>query len=99
MVEQMLFGVVEVVDKLLEQMDVKHYLMFLFDIVEQKVEVVVQDLTEMVELVVAVAVVVMIVAVVERLDDDDKVDFENMDDDGYYYCQQLIVVVLLVVPV
>lgn len=81
MVEQMLFVVVEVVDKLLEQMDVKHYLVFLLNIVEQKVRVVVQNLTEMVELV--VAVVVEAVVVVERLDDDDKVDFENMDDDGY----------------
>jgi hypothetical protein len=50
-----------VVDKLVEQMDVKHFLVFLFDIVEQKVGVVVQDWTERVELVVAVGL-----AVVER---------------------------------
>jgi hypothetical protein len=90
----MLFVVVEVVDNLLEHMDVKHYLVSLLNIVEQKVVVVVQDLTEMVELAVAVVVVVA-----ERLDDDDKVDFENMDDDEYYYCQQLMRVALLVDPV
>jgi hypothetical protein len=39
----MLFVVVEVVDKLLEHIDVKHYLVFLLNIVEQKVVVVVQD--------------------------------------------------------
>ncbi len=42
LVEQMLFVVV-VVDKLVEQMDVKHLLVFLLDIFEQKVVVVVQD--------------------------------------------------------
>jgi hypothetical protein len=88
----MLFVVVELVDKLLEQMDVKHCLVCLLDIFEQKVVVVVQDLSEMVELVVAVGLVV----VVERWDDDDdKLDFEKMDDDGYYYCQQRMVVRLV----
>jgi hypothetical protein len=46
----------------------------------------------MVELVVAVGL-----AVVERLDDDDKLGFENIDDDGYYYCQQLMRAVVLLV--
>jgi hypothetical protein len=83
-----------VVDKLVEHMDVKHFLVFLFDIVERKVGVVAQDWTEMVELVVAVGL-----AVVERWDDDDMLDFEDIDDDGYCYCQQLMVVALLVDPV
>jgi hypothetical protein len=39
----MLFAVVEVVDKLLEHMDVKHFLVFLLDIFEQKVMVEVQN--------------------------------------------------------
>jgi hypothetical protein len=88
----MLFVVVELVDKWLEQMDVNYCLVCLLDIFEQKVVVVVQDLSEMVELVVAVGLVV----VVERWDDDDdKLDFEKMDDDGYYYCQQRMVVRLV----
>jgi hypothetical protein len=90
----MLFVVVELVDKWLEQMDVNYCLVCLLDIFEQKVVVVVQDLSEMVELVVAVGLVVV---VVERWDDDDddKLDFEEMDDDGYYYCQQRMAVPLV----
>jgi len=45
----------------------------------------------MVELVAVVVRVAVVVAVlVERFDDDDRLDFEDIDDDGYYYCQQLM---------
>jgi hypothetical protein len=85
LVEQMWSVVMGVVGKLLEQIDAKHYLLFLLDINEQTVLVVVGDLTEMVAFVVAL--------VVERSNDDDKLGFENMhDDDGHYYCRQLKVV-------
>ena len=39
-----------------------------------------------------------VVVVAEISDDDDKIDFENMDDDGYYYCQQLMMMMTGVVP-
>lgn len=82
----MLFVVMEMIDKILEQMDVKHSLVVLWDIFVRTVVVVVQDSTAMVELAVVAAT-----GAVERVvddDGDDKVDFERIVDDGNYYCQQ-----------
>lgn len=79
----MLFvGVVVIGKVVLEHMDVRHCLVHLWNINERKAAVVDYDYSEMVELIVVVVVVAEEEAV-ERLNDDDRLDFENIDDDEY----------------